>query len=245
VAEDGSKEIGGKPSGDYDRHKKLVHFGYSFGGFILTAIVDYLFLWPENHLTALLAMAAWLSVTAIVELTVWDFSPWVTAGAVIGLFGVAVVANFIIGPIQVAPVVGWLQPANEPTPPTLCDRAPTELREAESPVIIIGNVGFIPSDPMSYDAVQIGQCAGLNIHQTANGIAISTDIYSREGQLIGRLRDNGYSVVGDRKLVVERSGDLSAMIVHDDRGPNCSMFGLLIPKLFAYEAFLPAQFRDC
>src|ERR1700722_1471219 len=105
MTENRPEKISDNSRGDYDHHKKLVHFGYSFGGFILTAVVDYLFLWPENHLTALLAIAAWLSVTAIVELTVWDFSPWVTAAAVVGLFVVALVANAIVGPIRIPDTV--------------------------------------------------------------------------------------------------------------------------------------------
>ncbi|WP_219321384.1 hypothetical protein [Methylovirgula sp. HY1] len=136
---------------------------------------------------------------------------------------------WLIGPISVPPFIGWLQAANEPTPKNQCDSVPPNRRPKNSPVVLLGDSAFIPSSGATYSALQLGACMGLQIHHAQDGTAISTNLYSRQGELIGRLRDNGYSVVGDHKLIVERSGDLSTLVVHDGQGTELLYVRILNP----------------
>jgi hypothetical protein len=46
-------------------------------------------------------------------------------------------------------------------------------------------------------------------------MTISTEIYARDGRLIGRLRDNRYSIGATQRLTLERSADRSALVVYD------------------------------
>jgi len=217
---------------NHDGYKELYHWVYVAGFCLLTGVVDFIFLWPESHHGAFLVLAAAWSLVTIYEMAVrgWT-SDWIIAG-VFFWFVAAQVANAVIGPIRepmIPPIVGWLQPANEPTPPNGCDRVPPDRRPTGSPVVLIGNSTFVPSNPTNYDAIQIGNCMGLGIRRGPSGTAISTDLYSRNGQLIGKLRDNGFSLAGDQRLTVERSGDLSALIVHDQEGAELLYVRLLNP----------------
>jgi hypothetical protein len=79
----------------------------------------------------------------------------------------------------------------------------------------MGDTAFAPIALGDAAAIKIGDCAPVSVQQGPNGIKISADIYSRQGELIGQIQDNGYSVSGSESLVVEKSGDLSALVVHD------------------------------
>ena len=91
----------GHPTVDnnHDSYKRLYHWVYVAGFCILTGVVDFIFLWPENHLSALLVVAAALSLVAIYELTVLGWARPYVATAVIVIFVLAVGTNWAIGPI--------------------------------------------------------------------------------------------------------------------------------------------------
>jgi hypothetical protein len=96
MPEDCGTENRGAPHGDHDQHKNLYHWIYVAGFTLITAVVDFMFLWPENHLAALLVLAATLSLVAIYELTVFGCSRYWIFAAVIGLFAIAGIANWRI-----------------------------------------------------------------------------------------------------------------------------------------------------
>jgi len=250
------ENIGGHPYGDYERHKVLVHFGYSFGGFILTAVVDYLFLWPDNHLAALLAMAAWLSVTAIVELTVWGYSPWATASVVIGLFAGVGAINWIIGPIH-APeveVVGSLQPGNEPTPPNGCDSMPAGMVAPDALKILIASNAYFRNGLGKITAIEIGAdpntCKVLTMERTAIGIDVSAELYGATGQYIARISGGEFHEISGEHSYVERQGDLSTLVVKDGSGKELLYVRYLNPTtvrargVFGCPGHTPVAFTD-
>ena len=96
MSENGSKNGGGTTNDNHDKHKKLYHWVYVAGFSILTGVVDFIFLWPENHFAALLVIAAALSLVVIYELTIRGVSHYLVVAAVIGLFILAGVANLAI-----------------------------------------------------------------------------------------------------------------------------------------------------
>jgi hypothetical protein len=106
-------------------HSDLYHYVYSFGGSVLVGIVDFIFIWPESHLLALLAAAAWFSLLAVFELR--NFRKEWSVTVPVFLFVGALIANFLI-PVQVpeTTVTGTLQFADDRTPETGCDPATSD-----------------------------------------------------------------------------------------------------------------------
>jgi hypothetical protein len=216
MAEYRGADGGDEGNRNQDQNQRLYHLVY--GLFISLAFVaaDFAFLWPENHLLALLFLAATLSGLAIYEMRVVYRLPQPMIE--LSIFGILLACGavyFVVGPNQVAPTIGWLQPANEPTPPNGCDRLPAIYQGPKGPIIILADSGFIPGNSANVAAIQIGQCAPVMIRQGPNGIMVSADIYSPQGELVGQIRDNGYTMSGEKRLAVEKSGDLSTLVVHD------------------------------
>ena len=220
-----SKDSSGNDSHDPDdghrNHQKLYHWVYVAGWCILSAAIDFGFFWPESHGWALLALAALLSLPVIYELTVLGFRPFQVAAAVGALFALAGIAYLYIGPIPPPKYVGWLQPANEPTPPNPCDNMPQQYRLPDMLLLLVGKSGFTSSPtafvsgwPASgWPAVQIGNCEPISIKTGPNGIMITARFYDRNGNDVGSIKDNGYEISGEN-IVVDRSGDLSTLVVH-------------------------------
>ena len=125
MTEDRGADSGGKSDNNHNNHKDLYHWVYVFGTTVFVGVADFMFFWPENHLSALLVLAAWLGLVAIYELHTRKMRPWGIALVVICLFGFAVITYAIVGPIQIPEieVTGTLQPGNAPTPPNGCDRS--------------------------------------------------------------------------------------------------------------------------
>jgi hypothetical protein len=48
-----------------------------------------------------------------------------------------------------------------------------------------------------------------------NGLSINSIIYDSDGNLVGTVKNNGYSVNVESKYVTEVTGDLSTLIVHE------------------------------
>jgi hypothetical protein len=222
VSENNSANSGTKADSGNDDHHALYNLVFVIAGGLVTAVVEFALLWSDNHHLAFLAMAASLSLLSIYQTRIWGWDVnWIMA-VVFCWFAVAQIANAIIGPNPeptIPPVVGWIQPANDPTPSNGCDRVPADRLPKGIPIIILGTNGFAPNAGAStYDALQIGTCMPIEISQESTGLAISADIFSTQGKLIGKLRKNGYTVAGDKKLVVEKTGDLSTLVVHDEQG---------------------------
>jgi hypothetical protein len=127
---------------------------------------------------------------------------------------------------------GWLQYANEPTPPNGCDGSGIS---PDRTLLILGDTGYAfdtSHPPGKSTAVQIGACSLLSIGVGDNGAIIDADIYSVAGELIGSIRDNGWEVSNTRHLTIEKMGDLSGIVVHDENGVE-----LLYVRYFSHDTF--------
>ena len=81
-----------------------------------------------------------------------------------------------------------------------------------------------------YPAVEIGNCRSVTMSVGQNGLTVSADVYSPEGTRLGTIVDNGYEIGSGNDLVVERSGDLSTLIVHDSARRELLWVKYLNPK---------------
>jgi hypothetical protein len=108
------------------------------------------------------------------------------------------------------PTVGWLQPANEPTPENGCSR-----HGNDSPVVIMGDNGVMLGDVRKATALKVGNCPLVGLQITDNGASIDATIYDAGGRKIGEIENNRFSIPPADGLVIEKSGDLSTLVVHD------------------------------
>jgi hypothetical protein len=233
MADDHPEEIGSDAYGDYDRHKKLVHFGYSFGGFVLTAVIDYLFLWPENHLAALLAIAAWLSVTAIVELTVWGYRPWITVSSVLGLFVGASIIDLIVGPVlpTETDIHGWLEPSNEPVPPNAaCSPDTLERVRPYGMAFLLGRAGcWEPSGLGPRPVLTVSSCAAMSVEMANDKIALNADIYDG-ADLVAHIENNEFNLVPG-KFAYQKRPDRSHLTIFDKSNKKLMAISYLNKKI--------------
>jgi hypothetical protein len=174
--------------------------------------------WPKSHFWSLLSAIVLLSFFALIEMP-RRFGVASTIVLVIS----GSIGYFLAGPIPPPPLpppqIGWLQPANEATPTTSCDNIPAQFKAAGSALVIVGDTGFIPPNPFQdWTAIELGQCYPLTLHRDENGISVSADVYSTTGEPLGQIRNNRYNISGANNLIVERTGDLSSLVVHDEQG---------------------------
>ena len=73
------------------------------------------------------------------------------------------------------------------------------------------------SIPKKQIRLQLGACSVLSLQTSANGAAIDAEIYDDRGNLLGNINNNKLTISSDKGLTIERSGDLSTIIVHDDK----------------------------
>jgi hypothetical protein len=113
---------------------------------------------------------------------------------------------------------GWLQPANEPTPANGCDDIPIpkSMVPKETVFVIMGDTGFALLAPgMTSTAIKLGACPLVSMKLGDNGLAVDAAIYDETGTLLGTVLNNGYLIPKTEGLIVEHSGDLSTLVVHD------------------------------
>jgi hypothetical protein len=191
-------------------------------------IIDFVFLWPENHLLAFLALGAGASLLAIYELTVIGIKPLWIASIVAAIFVAVGVANFVAPSIPPPePWRGWLQPANEPTPVNGCTNPPspppgTPPRPqiaTDAPLVVIGGTGLSYSGrEKEWKVITIGQCPSLVLIRSGEGLKANAPIYDATGNSLGDIKGNGYQITKEASLVVEHSDNLSTLVVHDKDG---------------------------
>jgi hypothetical protein len=133
-----------------------------------------------------------------------------------------------IGPTPPPPPnIGWLQPANEPVPHNGCDRLfanpPSNLTLKDAVLIVIGDNGaFRTRNPavgsLKNIAIQLEECPLVSLESGPNGALIDANIYDRVGHIIGHVRDNQFIIPNENNLTIEKTGDLSTLIVHNADG---------------------------
>lgn len=129
-----------------------------------------------------------------------------------------------------APTFGWLQPANEPTPPNTCEGA---RREPKSVLLVIGTDGFLHNQPESFGVLQLENCHMINIHVTPNGAQIDAILNDNDGAPLGEILRNKFVMRSvENHLTVERTGDLSTLIVHNSADEEVLWVKYLNPTTF-------------
>jgi hypothetical protein len=116
MSENGTANGGDHSRNNHNQHDARYHLVYAFGYAALSLAVDFIFIWPESHLFALLFLAAAFSLLALYELRNIP-SDWsiIVPGI---LFMAALTAYVIVGPVPPTETEthGWLTPAKEPLP---------------------------------------------------------------------------------------------------------------------------------
>jgi hypothetical protein len=234
MSEDRGTNGGNSPNSSHKKHEKLYHWVYVAGYIIISSAINFAFLWPESHLLALLALAALFSLPASYELTVLGISGARVVGVVAFLFAAAGGAYLMIGPIPPPePWRGWLQPADEPTPPNACDRWPIE----KEMTVLLGNAAFFVTKNFlatrqdRFVPLSICGTAAMTVERSPNGMKINTTIHDTAGELLGNIVNNGYDIPKDDRLIVEHSGDLSSLVVHDAKGEELLYIRYFNPHL--------------
>jgi hypothetical protein len=200
--------------GDYERHPILVHVGYVVVVTIIAAIVEYIWLWPEYHLVALLIAAAYFSTIAVVEMVVWGFRASYVTATVLCLFGLAFSVFWWVGPAGApeAEIGGTLQAGNMPTPPNGCDHAPFPV-PPNALKVLVGTNAFVHAGNGRFRAIQVAQCPVVSMERTDKGISVSAILYDSKGRLIAKITRDRIDAISGGDVTVSRDGDLSRLIV--------------------------------
>lgn len=181
--------------------------------------------WPDSHSGALFYGALGTCVVLLIEL---PFRIWWRVSA--GICVACLLVFMIVGPasptkeisheappaspsppvVIAAPMVGWLQPANEPTPENGCSS-----HGIDSPVVIMGDNGVMLGGVTKATALKVGNCPLVGLQIGDNGASIAATIYDFGGKIIGKIENNRFSIPPADGLVIEKSGDLSTLVVHN------------------------------
>jgi hypothetical protein len=228
--EDRGPNNGNTGDGNEARDKKLYHYVYVVGFSILAGvIVDYLFLWPENHLAALLVAAAGLSLITVYEFRNSRKGLNVTLPVllIVGAF----IANFLIPPPPDIEVSGSLQAGNEPTPPNGCDKRPPGFEQISPDAlkILVGDNAIVLTGMGKTSVIQIGQCRPLSVERSPSGVSFNADLYDANGKLIARLADGRLSILTSDRVHWSHNGDLTNLTVTDGNGTELLYIRYLNP----------------
>jgi hypothetical protein len=119
---------------------------------------------------------------------------------------------------QVRPHVGWLEPANDPTPENGCGQSIREKYGKGAVLLLLGSSGSVITarDLLKRPTpiIKVGECRLVRIKLSPNGLTVDAEIYDRSSpKPIGTIRDNGYQIDNDQNIVVDR--DLHTLVVHE------------------------------
>ena len=243
MSEDGSTNSGGTRDHNQNGDKSLYHWVYVAGFCIFSAFVDFTFLWPENHLLALLALAAILSLVLIYELRVIGTPlTWITM-FVAALFMIAGGIFWITGP-NVSPDVeasgeGFLIPGHDPTPSNECDgvrKKPENI--GYDFTVIVGSVTVLTGRRMPLTVLEICNQHVLTVKPEERGLLIDADDWDEKGQSLFSVRDNKYKAAEGTYSYMTRSPDRSKITVFDRWGDELLMLRYLNKTTLAVRGFL-------
>ncbi len=214
--------------------ERLYHLVYGFGVSLIFSVADFAFLWPENHFFALLFFASVLCLLAFYEMRVtYEIPQSVWAATAVLICAAIGFIYWIVGPIPPPPPeIGWLQPANEPTPPNGCENLPPEqVPLGDRLVVLFGDNGMTLLNGASrFDALTVGACPVLSIIEGANGILVDAQLNGLNGASLGTITANKFSMSNDSGLTIEKMGDLSGLVVHDRGGRELLFVRVLNPR---------------
>jgi hypothetical protein len=185
------------------------------------AVVDIFEIWPWSHF--------WAISSAVLVIWLFIFMHfWNKAGMMFGcIFAAVGIFIFYINPYppEPPPWRGWLQAANDPTPINACDNPSTNapaipwlVVPKDAPVMVAGMGGVRLTRPGKNRVISIGSCEALIFERAPDGIRVNAPLFDDAGNPLGEIIDNGYQISKEPSLVVEHSGDLSTLVIHDKSG---------------------------
>jgi hypothetical protein len=236
-------------------HQSIDHLVYTVGsGCLIAAIVNFVVVWPEHHLLALLVFAALLSAPLIAELHKRGVENHVIGGIVFWLFTAAFVSSAFFPDLAAeTDIHGWLIPARDPSAKTACPDRPWSLTanvedQTKQLTLALGTTGMqIPyiratPDATSKDiadaknenerqrtALQIGTCKALAVRRTSAGISVDADIASPSGDIIAEIRDNEFHLVPSQ-IAFPRRPDRSTLTLIGRKGEELLWIRYLNPR---------------
>ena len=214
MAKNGSEERHHSANDNQDNHQGLYHLVYVLGFCVASAIVDFAFLWPENHFAALLALAALLSLPLVYELHIrkTQFAYW------------------RVGPMPCRLVItGPLLPSAVATPATPCGINPWPLIPADALRILMGDSAVIRDVPGKFVALRVAQCDVLAMERTPTGVSVYVSLYDAAGKQIANVDGKQITAISGDNSSVDRGGDLSSLTIRDGAGKEMMYLYYLNP----------------
>ena len=186
--------------------------------------MDVRFWWSESHV----AFLWWGVVGAAVAIYRHVPSFQISFRAIGLLILCAIIAQSYLPPMPglETETHGWLIPANDPTPPNVCDTY-KQLIPGDSVLVLFGgSTTVLPHrlenrdkqlPPLAF--VRIADCSVLSMEKSPKGIMVDADIFAEDGFLAARIRNNEFHLVSNEISYSERSeGDPSRIAVYDRKG---------------------------
>lgn len=211
----------------------IAHWVYSVFLGLLSVVLGVFSLWPANHFVALLVVAGGLSTVLIYETWRVGFG-WMGKAAAAAVFiGIGCI-DTIVGPVlpPETEIHGWLQPASDPSAVTDCPERPwgygANLEDPSRAITVaLGRSAMlIPSFGAQNDALldskfgdqypimTVGMCTAISLtREHEKGVLINADVFTPDGKLAARIRDNEWHVVLGQIAYIERP-NRSTLIVH-------------------------------
>jgi hypothetical protein len=203
-----------KDSKKMGNHQGPPNIGKRIDQFLILGIylaIDVFEFWHKSHFWTL--VAALVGVIALLLLDGGFSKKQITISAAIGML-ICLVVYFVAPPPE--PTIGWLQAANEPTPANGCGSPKNGV------LVVLGDNGAMFDRPLGIankrTALALGNCPLVSLQEGENGALIDATIYNWNGKLIAQIVNNKFSIAASDGLTIERSGDLSTLIVHDAQG---------------------------
>lgn len=129
---------------------------------------------------------------------------------------------------------GWLEPSNDPTPPNICEHMQSVVKEAhqaEPPItILFADNAMISGMPGKTVIFLDKDCPMLSMQRGPDGIMVDASIADPDGHSVGTIVNNGYNIPKPDDLIVQPSGDLSTLVVHNSAGHELLFFHYINPN---------------
>jgi hypothetical protein len=201
-----------------DLQVAMSHLVYSFGVAFICFVVNFIFMWPENHFLSLIVLASSISLIIAYELhSTFKCKKVICFFSVLAIFCVCLAIYRIVGPVLPTESEnhGWLLPAQEQTPPNGCDRYPPP---AGALLFIAGTNGVWTKSTGKSVVLSVGDNNELSFEKQGNKITFDADIHDKDGNLVARIIHNEFHLISGEYSYRERSDDRSKLTVYDRIG---------------------------
>jgi hypothetical protein len=103
-----------------------------------------------------------------------------------------------------------------------------EAHPAESPItILFADDAMISGMTGKTFIFRNKDCSLLSMQRGPNGIMVDASVADPDGHSVGSIVNNGYNIPKPDDLIIQPSGDLSTLVVHDSAGHELLFFHFL------------------